>query len=85
MALIEIGRVCLKLAGRKAGIKVVIVDFNQKGEPIVEGLRMKRKRANPLHLFPTTKKISISKGTGSEEVISKLKQVEFCEGKQGKR
>ncbi|MFA4907605.1 MAG: 50S ribosomal protein L14e [archaeon] len=77
MALLEIGRVCLKSAGRKAGTKVVIVDFTEKGEPVIEGETVKRKKANARHIFPTDKKIGISKAASREEIVRQLKQVQL--------
>ncbi|HIH21265.1 MAG: 50S ribosomal protein L14e [Candidatus Diapherotrites archaeon] len=74
MALIEIGRVCVKRAGKNAGEKVIVVDFGEKGMPIIEGERVKRKKCNPSHLFPTAFKAELKKGAAREEVIKALKE-----------
>ena len=72
MPALEIGRVCLKTKGRKAGEKVVVLG-TEKGFAIVEGANHKKKRCNPRHLFPTGEKLSVSKSTSSEEVKKLLK------------
>ncbi len=54
MSGLEKGAVCIKTKGRKAGARVVVVEFDKKtGFAIVEGKTVKRKRCNILHLFPT--------------------------------
>ncbi len=72
MAVLEIGRICIKKTGRSAGKRVVIVDF-EKNFPIVDGLKIKRKKCNSMHLFPTDKKLDLSKGASHEEVLKLLK------------
>ncbi len=67
MAAIEIGRVCVKTAGREAGKICVIVDILDKNFVIVDGL-VKRRRCNIKHLEPTEKKVDIERGASTEEV-----------------
>ena len=67
MAAIEIGRVCVKTAGREAGKICVIVDILDKNFVIVDGL-VKRRRCNIKHLEPTEKKGDIERGATTEEV-----------------
>ncbi|CAB3287559.1 50S ribosomal protein L14e [Methanocaldococcus lauensis] len=67
MAAIEIGRVCVKTAGREAGKICVIVDILDKNFVIVDGL-VKRRRCNIKHLEPTEKKVDIERGATTEEV-----------------
>lgn len=73
MALLEIGRICIKRAGKNSGEKVIIVGF-EKNLPIVEGLHSKRKKCNPKHLFPTVKKAELKENPPREEVIKFLKE-----------
>lgn len=64
----EIGRVCVKLAGHDAGKRCVIVDVLDSNYVVVSGAGVKRKRCNIAHLEPTDKKLDIPKGASDEEV-----------------
>ncbi|MCS7140473.1 MAG: 50S ribosomal protein L14e [Candidatus Nezhaarchaeota archaeon] len=78
MPAIEVGRICVKNAGRLAGRKCVIVDVIDENFVLVTGPKevtgIKRKRANVKHLVPTQEKISISKGASDEEVKAVLEK-----------
>ncbi|RLG55185.1 MAG: 50S ribosomal protein L14e, partial [Candidatus Hydrothermarchaeota archaeon] len=54
MPAIEIGRVCVKTAGREAGKRCVIVDIIDKNFVLVDGPEVQRRRCNIKHLEPTT-------------------------------
>ena len=77
MPAIEIGRICVKLAGREAGKKCVIVDIIDKNFVLVTGPKkvsgVKRRRANINHLEPLQEKIEIKRGATDEEVENALK------------
>ena len=64
----EIGRVCVKLAGHDAGKRCVIVDVLDSNYVVVSGAGIKRRRCNIAHLEPTDKKLDIPKGASDEEV-----------------
>jgi large subunit ribosomal protein L14e len=64
----EVGRVCVKLAGHEAGKRCVITDVLDGTYVIVSGPKVKRRRCNIKHLEPTDKKLEISKGASDEEV-----------------
>lgn len=64
----EVGRVCVKLAGHEAGKRCVIVEVLDSTYVIVSGLGVKRRRCNISHLEPTDKKLDISKEATDEEV-----------------
>jgi len=74
---IEIGRICVKLAGREAGRKCVIVDIIDKSFVLVTGPKnvtgVKRRRANVNHIEPLQDKIQIKRGASDEEVLEALK------------
>jgi len=78
MPAIEVGRVCVKNAGRLAGRKCVIVDIIDENFVLVTGPKdvtgIKRKRANIRHLVPTPEKIDIPKGASDEEVKTALER-----------
>ncbi len=56
MAGIKEGSVCIKTRGRHAGKKVIVVGKEKNGFVLVEGEKLKKKRCNPRHLFPTGEK-----------------------------
>jgi large subunit ribosomal protein L14e len=74
---IEIGRVCVKLSGREAGRKCVIVDVMDKSFVLVTGPKtvsgVKRRRANINHVEPLQDKVDINRGASDEEVEEALK------------
>lgn len=79
MPAIEVGRVCVKIAGREAGRKCVVLDVIDKnfalvtGPPKVTGI--KRRRVNVNHIEPTEMKIDIKRGATDEEVTQALTTV----------
>jgi large subunit ribosomal protein L14e len=78
MPIIEIGKICIKLRGREAGRKCVIVDIIDSNFVLVTGPKgvngVKRRRVNIMHLEPTDKKIEIKKGATDEEVKAELEK-----------
>ncbi|MEM2105405.1 MAG: 50S ribosomal protein L14e [Candidatus Bathyarchaeia archaeon] len=78
MPAIEVGRICLKLTGREAGRKCVIVDVIDKSFVLITGPKsltgVKRRRANVNHVEPLQEKINIKRGATDEEVIEALKE-----------
>jgi large subunit ribosomal protein L14e len=78
MPAIEVGRICVKICGREAGKKCVIVDIIDKSFVLVTGPKsvtgVKRRRANINHLEPLAEKIEIKRGASDEEVVEALKQ-----------
>jgi large subunit ribosomal protein L14e len=74
---IEVGRICVKIVGREAGRRCVIVDIVDKNFVLVTGPRkasgVKRRRANANHLEPTKAKIDVKRGATDEEVTEALK------------
>ncbi len=78
MPAIEVGRICVKIAGREAGRKCVIVDIIDENYVLVTGPKqvsgVKRRRCNINHIEVLDKKIEISKGASDEEVAKALEQ-----------
>lgn len=72
LASVEVGRVCVKLSGREAGRKCVIVDVIDKNFVLVTGPQsltgVKRRRTNMRHLEPTEETVDIKKGASDEDV-----------------
>jgi len=71
MALFEVGRLCVKLAGRDAGLKCVIVDIIDNTYVLVDG-ETRRKKVNVLHLDPLEEVLEIKAGASHEEVKKAL-------------
>jgi large subunit ribosomal protein L14e len=76
MPAIEVGRVCVKVAGRESGRKCVIVDVMDKSFVVVTGPKkvtgVKRRRVNINHVAPTEDTVQIKRGASDEEVTHVL-------------
>ena len=76
MSAVDVGRICVKLAGREAGKKCVIVDVVDRNFVLVTGPKqvngVKRRRVNVNHIEPTERKINIKRGESDEEVMKAL-------------
>jgi large subunit ribosomal protein L14e len=73
---VEVGRICVKVAGRETGKKCVIVDVMDKSFILITGPKpvtgVKRKRANMNHVMALQDKLDIKRGASDEEVTSTL-------------
>ncbi|MEM2546118.1 MAG: 50S ribosomal protein L14e [Candidatus Bathyarchaeia archaeon] len=78
MPAIEVGRICVKIRGREAGKKCVIVDVIDKNFVLITGPKnvtgVKRRRANINHLEPLVDKVEIRRGAPDEEITETLKK-----------
>jgi len=78
MPAIEVGRICVKVYGREAGRKCVIVDIIDENFVLVTGPKeltgVKRRRANIKHIEPLNKKIEIPKGADDSTVLNAIKE-----------
>ena len=77
MPAIEVGRICVKLTGREAGRKCIIVDIMDKNFVLVTGPKnvtgVKRRRVNANHIEPLQDKIKIKRGSSDKEAMEALK------------
>ncbi|MBI2140065.1 50S ribosomal protein L14e [Candidatus Woesearchaeota archaeon] len=64
---LEIGRVCIKIAGRDAGRHCAVVDILDSNYVLIDGATRRRK-CSILHLEPTAQKVELKKGASHEEV-----------------
>jgi len=73
---IDIGRICVKLTGREAGKKCLIVDIVDRNFVLITGPKqvngVKRRRVNTDHIEPTEKKIKIKRGENDEALMKIL-------------
>ena len=74
--MLEIGRVCVKIAGRMAGKYCVVLDNVDKNFVLVDG-QVKRKRCNIEHLEPTKDVVKIKKGASHAEVAKALEKLKI--------
>ncbi len=74
--MIEIGRICVKLAGRDAGREAVIVDILDNKYVLIDG-NVRRRKCNILHLEPTERKIDIKKDASHEDVKKEFSKLEL--------
>ena len=76
MPAVEVGRICVKRAGREASSKCVIVDIMDKSFVLITGSEkvtgVKRRRVNINHLMPLQDKIEVKRGASDEEVTQTL-------------
>ncbi|MEM0370353.1 MAG: 50S ribosomal protein L14e [Pyrobaculum sp.] len=70
---LDIGRVVVKVLGREAGRKAVIVDIIDENYVVITGPKsltgVRRRKVNINHIEPTDKKIDIKRGASDEEVL----------------
>ena len=64
---LEIGRLCVKIAGRDAGKKCVIVDVLDNNYVLIDG-ETRRRKCNKLHLEPLKELIKIKKNASHDDV-----------------
>ena len=67
----NIGQVCIKIAGRDAGMKCVIVELLDKTHVLIDG-ETRRRKCNMAHLEPIGQTVSIDKGASHEKVCAAL-------------
>ncbi len=79
MPAIEIGRICVKTAGREAGKKCIIVDVIDKNFVLITGPKLinkvKRRRVNIKQIEPTSEKIEIEKGAVDKDIEKQIDNV----------
>lgn len=74
MSIFDVGRVCMKIAGRDAGRTCVVVEQLETTFVLVDG-DTRRKKVNVRHLEPLPEMITITKGAAHEEVIAEFKKL----------
>ncbi len=78
IVMLEVGRVCVKNAGRDAGSFCVVIDIIDDNFVMITGPKSltgaRRKRCNIKHLEPTPYKVKINKDASDEEVLNAIKE-----------
>lgn len=70
----DIGRICMKIAGRDAGKKCVIVDVLDSHYVMIDG-QTRRRKCNIRHLEPLNQTVQISQNAPAPEVVRVLKEL----------
>lgn len=73
MSLMDIGRICYKLAGRESGKLCVIIDVKDKNNVLIDG-NVRRKLCNISHLEPTEIVLKIKKGISTSDLQEVMKK-----------
>ena len=74
----EIGKVCMKIAGRDAGRPAIIIEVHKDGYVTIDGYS-RRKKVNPQHLQFIGTKVDIKKGATHETVLKALEKLGFSQ------
>ena len=74
MSIFNVGRLCVKLAGRDAGRKCVVVEQVDKTFVVVDG-DVRRKKVNMKHLEPLTEVVDLKDKSSHEDVTSAFKNL----------
>lgn len=70
----DVGTVCVKLAGRDAGKKCVVVEVIDDTYVLIDG-QTRRRKCNVYHLEPLKTQLKISKGASSDAVAKAFKEI----------
>ena len=79
MPVFEVGRVAVKTLGREAGMHVVVVEVIDHSYVLIDGMRVRRRRANVRHLAPIPEKLDIKKGATTAAVKKAIKAADLEE------
>jgi len=74
--MIEIGRLCLKTAGRDAGKHALVVDVLDNNFVLIDG-ETRRRKCNIKHLEPLAQVVKIKKNASHEEISKVLKEIKI--------
>jgi large subunit ribosomal protein L14e len=72
--MIEVGRLCVKTAGRDAGNKCVIIDVVDEKFVMIDG-ETRRRKCNVKHLEPLKEMIKMVKNASHKDVVDAFKKL----------
>jgi large subunit ribosomal protein L14e len=76
MPAMEVGRICVKQAGRENGKKCVVIDIMDKSFVLITGPKkvtgVKRRRVNINHVMPLQDKVEVIRGASDDEIAQVL-------------
>ena len=70
----QIGRLCVKLAGRDSNKKCVVVDVIDDNFVLIDG-QTRRRKCNIIHLEPLDGLVKIKKNASHDDVLKELKKL----------
>ena len=71
---LDIGRICVKIAGRDAAQYCAVVEQIDDNYVLVDG-NTRRKKVNKTHIEPTNLTIDIKKGASTQDVLTAFEKV----------
>lgn len=74
--MIEVGRLCVKTAGRDAMEYCVIVEVVDEKYVLIDG-NTRRKKVNKAHIEPLAKKFDLKKGATTKDVHAEFEKVDI--------
>ena len=74
--MIELGRLCVKIAGRDSGHKCVVVDVVDDNFVLIDG-DVRRRKCNVKHLEPLKDVLKLKKGASHADVASEFKKLKL--------
>ena len=77
MSLLDVGRLAVKIAGRDAGRKCVVVEQIDNNFVLVDG-NVRRKKVNVKHLEPLDKTVELKSGASHSDVKSAFEKLGFA-------
>ena len=80
--MLEVGRLCVKLAGRDAGNYCVVVAKLDENYVLIDG-DVRRRKCNIMHLHPQKKKLEIKENATTKEVEAAFKKEKLKISKSG--
>ena len=82
----EIGQVCLKIAGRDAGKECVVIENINDNFVLIDG-NTRRRKCNIRHLEPLEVVVDVSEKASHEQILKALKEAGFnvVEEKKGSK
>ena len=75
--ILDIGRVCRKVAGKDAGKYCVVVEKPDKNMVLIDGKDMKRKKTSIKHVEPLPEVLKIKKDAKTADVVKALEKAGF--------
>jgi len=69
--MIEVGRICIKIAGRDAGMKCIVVEILDNNFVMIDG-QTRRRKCNMLHLEPLDQIIKIKPKASHDEIAEEF-------------
>lgn len=78
MTAMDVGRVCIKVKGREAGKRCVVIDLIDRKYVLITGPKeingVRRRRVNMSHLKPLDESLDIERNASDEEILEILRK-----------